>query len=371
MRMRAVSRHCHPVTQKNGCFTMAAAAHSQVHRLAERSPEITGAEIVAELVPPPQFEHASFASYRPDLDYPSQLEAVERLAAFADAWRPQRPSGFFSRTRKPKDELPGIYLDGGFGVGKTHLLAALWREAPGPKYFGTFIEYTALVGALGYQNTVTQLRGAKLICIDEFELDDPGDTMVMTRLLGELVASGTRVAATSNTPPNSLGEGRFAAVDFLREIQAMSANFETVRIDGLDYRRRDTAGRAVSVESDVLRHMVATMAERGNTVTSDDFGTLIRHLGTVHPSKYIKMISGVEVIALSDVFLLTDQTDALRLVAFIDRVYDAEIPIIASGLPLSDVFDTEMLGGGYRKKYLRSLSRMVALTTGELPPHGE
>jgi cell division protein ZapE len=97
----------------------------------------------------------------------------------------------------------------------------------------------------------------------------------------------------------------------------------------------------------------------------------MRHLATVHPSKYIKMISGIDVIALRDVFLLTNQTDALRLVAFIDRVYDAEIPIIASGLPLNETFDAEMMSGGYRKKYLRSQSRMVALTTGELPPHAE
>jgi len=336
-------------------------------RLIDRSPSITGAEIVAELVPPPQFEHASFESYRPDLDYPSQLDAVERLNAFA-AWR-ARPGGFFSRTRKARNELPGIYLDGGFGVGKTHLLAALWHEAPGPKYFGTFIEYTALVGALGYAQAVKQLTGAKLICIDEFELDDPGDTMLMTRLLGELISTGTRVAATSNTPPNSLGEGRFAAADFLREIQAMSANFETVRIDGLDYRRRDTAGQAAAVVPEELVRLAGALVERGSTVSVDDFGALITHLSTVHPSKYIKMIAGLDVIALQNVYLLTDQTDALRLVAFIDRVYDAEIPIIATGLPLHDVFDAEMLQGGYRKKYQRSQSRMVALTTGELPPH--
>jgi len=344
--------------------------HTQVPRLGERTPDITGAEIVAELVPPPQFEHASFASYRPDHDYPSQLGAVERLQAFSAAANGQRPGGFFSR-RKVKPELPGIYLDGGFGVGKTHLLAALWHEAQGPKYFGTFIEYTALVGALGYQETIKELRSAKLICIDEFELDDPGDTMVMTRLLGELVATGTRVAATSNTPPNSLGEGRFAAQDFLREIQAMSSNFETVRIDGLDYRRRNASGQATSVEPEDLEHMVTTLQQRGARFTEDNFGALIRHLGTVHPSKYVKIIRDIDVIALTDVYLLTDQTDALRLVAFIDRVYDAEIPIVASGLPLNEVFDPEMLAGGYRKKYQRSQSRMVALTTGELPPHAE
>ncbi|PPL18884.1 cell division protein ZapE [Microterricola pindariensis] len=338
-------------------------------RLIDRSPSITGSEIAGGLVPPPQFAHASFESYRPDADYPSQAGAIEHLKEFEAVWRAQRPGGFFSRNRKPKAALPGIYLDGGFGVGKTHLLASLWHAAPGPKYFGTFIEYTALVGALGYAETVALLRGTQLICIDEFELDDPGDTMLMTRLLGELMATGTRVAATSNTPPNSLGEGRFAASDFLREIQALSSNFMTVRIDGLDYRRRNVEGRATTVEDAALAHMVGTMAERGSAVSSDSFDELMAHLATVHPSKYIKMIRGIDVISLTGAHVLHNQTDALRLVAFIDRVYDAEIPIIASGTPLSEVFDDDMMGGGYRKKYQRAMSRLIALTTGELPPH--
>lgn len=341
-------------------------------RLADRSPQITGAEIAESLVPPSQFEHATFESYRPDHDYPSQAEAVATLKLFAKTWEPQRPAGLFSRSRKKVEAMkPGVYLDGGFGVGKTHLLAALWHEAPGPKYFGTFIEYTALVGALGYAGAVDLLRGSTLICIDEFELDDPGDTMMMTRMLGELVASGTRIAATSNTPPNALGEGRFAASDFLREIQSLSSNFQTVRIDGLDYRRRDTTGAAVTVEPGAYERIVATMAGRGEAVTSDDFQGLIAHLATVHPSRYIKIIEGVDVIGLTGVEVLHDQMAALRLVAFIDRVYDAEIPIVQTGVALNDVFDDEMLGGGYRKKYLRSMSRMIALTSGELPPHDD
>jgi cell division protein ZapE len=340
-----------------------------VLRLSDRTPSITGAEIAADLVPPPQFEHASFDSYRPDHAYPSQAGAVENLKRFASAWEPSRPGGLFGWARKRVEPLPGVYLDGGFGVGKTHLLAALWFAAPGRKYFGTFIEYTALVGALGYAGAVKLLRGSELICIDEFELDDPGDTMMMTRMLSELVATGTRIAATSNTPPNSLGEGRFAASDFLREIQALSAHFETIRIDGLDYRRRDTEGRAVTLEPDEYERTIAALSERGTSVTSDSFDDLMSHLATVHPSKYIKLIDGVQVIGLRDVHVLDDQMEALRLVAFIDRVYDAEIPILETGTPLNAVFDDDMLGGGYRKKYLRATSRMIALTTGELPPH--
>ena len=46
------------------------------------------------------------------------------------------------------------------------------------------------------------------------------------------------LAATSNTLPGKLGEGRFASADFLREIQGLSAHFRPLRIDGEDYRHR-------------------------------------------------------------------------------------------------------------------------------------
>jgi cell division protein ZapE len=335
---------------------------SAVSRLVDRTPTITGAEIAAELLPPRQFETATFDSYRPDGDFPSQSIALERLRAFAGEWGPSKPRGLFSRAKRAPAEKPGVYLDGGFGVGKTHLLAALWAVAPGRKYFGTFIEYTALVGALGYREAVHLLKGASFVAIDEFELDDPGDTMMMTRLLSELVGHGSRVAATSNTPPNALGEGRFAAEDFLREIHAMADNFQTLRIDGLDYRRREIEGHAVALPDDRLAAAVERVAGEGRSVTEDGFGDLIAHLGTVHPSKYIKLIDRVDVIALHDVRLLSSQTDALRFVAFVDRVYDAQIPVLASGEPLDSVFAADMLAGGYRKKYLRAISRLVALT---------
>jgi cell division protein ZapE len=333
-------------------------------RLTERTPSMSAAELAGTLVPPRQFDTASFESYRPDADYPSQTEALERITAFAEGWKPTKGGGFFGRSKKTPAVKPGIYLDGGFGVGKTHLLAALWHAAPGPKYFGTFIEYTALIGALGYAEAVKLFHGAKFIAIDEFELDDPGDTMLMTRFLGELVAGGTRLAATSNTPPNALGEGRFAAADFLREIQAIADRFDILRIDGLDYRRRDIEGHAVAFGDDAdLIAAVERRAAAGEPITLDSFSDLVAHLGSIHPSRYIKLIEGLDAIGLQGVVPLHDQTDALRLVAFVDRVYDAQIRILASGTPLDEVFAGDMLNGGYRKKYLRATSRLIASAT--------
>ena len=336
-------------------------ASTPVH-LADRKPQVSGAEMVAALVPPPQFDDATFETYRADPAHPSQQEAKDRLIAFSRGGGTAERGGLFRRAKKAPELKPGVYLDGGFGVGKTHLLASIYHAMPARrKYFGSFIEYTALVGALGYQKTVELFRGADLLCIDEFELDDPGDTMVMTRLLGELVPTGTRLAATSNTPPNALGEGRFAAQDFLREIHAMSASFETLRIDGTDYRQRALDGHAVALDDAAYAQALADAVTVG-TASDDAFADLIRHLASVHPSRYIRLIEGVSTIGLRDVVQLEDQSAALRFVAFVDRAYDAQVPVRATGRPLDDVFAPEMLTGGYRKKYLRAISRLNALT---------
>ena len=98
------------------------------------------------------------------------------------------------------------------------------------------------------------------------------------------------------------------------------------------------------------------------SVVDDDFAGLLRHLSTVHPSRYVKLVDGLAAIGLRGVETLHDQTDALRFVAFVDRLYDERVPIAASGTPLDEVFGADMLGGGYRKKYLRAISRLVAMT---------
>ena len=337
---------------------MSAEAPASTGHLVDRMPTLAGEEIIAHLVPPRQFATATLDSYRPDRDYPSQGAAVAAIRNFVAVIQ-SGAGGFFSRKKKAAPARPGVYLDGGFGVGKTHLLAALWHLAPGRKYFGTFIEYTALVGALGYAPAVHLLKGASLICIDEFELDDPGDTRLMSRLLSELVASGTRVAATSNTPPNALGEGRFAAQDFLREIDSLAAKFETIRIDGLDYRRRDAEAHARTVVD-----VDAALAGIAGKSTLDAFAAVLAHLAKVHPSRYVKLVDGLDAVGLTDVHPFANQTDALRFVAFVDRLYDAQVRICASGTPLDEVFPEEMLAGGYRKKYLRAVSRLIALTHG-------
>ncbi|WP_420882375.1 cell division protein ZapE [Streptomyces barkulensis] len=337
--------------------------------LCDREPHVPADRLVAEMVPPPRFDSVRFDNYIPDPSQPSQSEAVKVLSEFAGGLGGDRADDggggirrWFRRGgRRTAPTGPrGVYLDGGYGVGKTHLLASLWHATEAPperKAFGTFVELTNLVGALGFQQTVATLGGHRLLCIDEFELDDPGDTVLVSTLLSRLVEEGVALAATSNTLPGKLGEGRFAAADFLREIQGLSAHFRTLRIDGEDYRHRGLP-EAPPPAGDAE---VAAAAHRTPGASLDHFPSLLEHLSRVHPSRYGALCDGVRAVCLTDVQPVPDQSTALRLVVLADRLYDREVPVLASGVPFDRLFGEDMLKGGYRKKYFRAISRLTAL----------
>ncbi|RHA41324.1 cell division protein ZapE [Cellulomonas rhizosphaerae] len=319
--------------------------------LVGRHPQVPPQRLLAELVPPRHFADASFDSYVPDAEHPSQAATVARLRAAAGQVT-GGSKGLFRRRSAPV----AVYLDGGFGVGKTHLLTSL-AHAVGDAAYGTFVEYTNLVGALGFLPTVEALATRRLVCIDEFELDDPGDTVLMSRLLRELADRGVALAATSNTLPGSLGEGRFAADDFLREIQALASRFEVMRVDGEDYRHRSVVTDADGLPEDVV---VAAASTRPGA-TLDDFAALLDHLATVHPSRYGALLDGVGLVGLTGVHAVPTQDVALRVVVLVDRLYDRDVPVLLGGAGERELFSAEMLAGGYRKKYYRALSRLGSL----------
>jgi cell division protein ZapE len=131
-----------------------------------------------------------------------------------------------------------------------------------------------------------------------------------------------------------------------------------VRIEGPDFRHRGLPP-APHPPSD------AEVAERARTVpgaTLDDFDALCAHLATMHPSRYLTLIEGVTAVFILGAHPIDDQSVALRLVSLTDRLYDAGIPVMVSGAAMDTLFSDEMLAGGFRKKYLRATSRLLALT---------
>ncbi len=308
-------------------------------------------DLISSLVPPQNFADADFDSYHPDKRYPSQQQAKETLIDFVRQHRMDEPSRWRRRQRSRLERPIGWYLDGGFGVGKTHLLAATFTAWRGPKYYVSFSGLTSLVGALSFGGALDLLQGATLLAIDEFELDDPGDTVLISRLAGELVETGTNLVVTSNTLPSRLGEGRFAAEDFLREIQGLADAFRVITIEGGDFRRRAFE----------LNNQRGESVPLGDGAVRTPLASLLRELGQIHPVRYRGVVSQLVGVEIYDASQIVSQVDALRFCSLVDVLYDFGVPVRIRGVNLAELFPSSFLAGGFRHKYGRCLSRLVEL----------
>ena len=305
---------------------------------------------------PPRFATATFESYRPDPAFPSQAAARARLqeavASSTDGpWRARLPR--FARRNGAGDGRRGLYLDGSFGVGKTHLLAAAFHAFGGEaRAYLTFQDLTYVVGALGMARVVELFGRARLVCLDEFELDDPGNTMLATSFMRGVLERGARVIVTSNTLPAELGQGRFSADEFQREIGLLAASFETLRIEGEDYRHRH-----YGPEDELPRLLPATACPWLPGALS--WHELLAQLASLHPARYAALVEEFDALAVCNVEPLADQDTALRFVHFIDKLYDSCTPLtLSTDVRLPDLFPPSYGYGPFKRKFARCRSRL-------------
>lgn len=321
-------------------------------------PRPEAGELLAGFVPPPRFAGKGFDDYTPDARHPSQAAAVKRLREIANELRAGTRVGWRGLFR-PSRTGSGVYLDGGFGVGKTHLLAALWNAAPAPKAYLSFDELMFTIGLLGVEGTRQLFREQSLVCVDEWELDDPGNLRMALAFLRGALADGVRVAATSNTVPDELGRGRFPQKNFVSEIAELASAFETLRVEGEDFRQRlfrADPGRDPFLASEALE--AAAQSAPARTLRAS-FAALLAGLGEVHPIRYAALASSLEGLLVDGMEPFDAVNDGLRWVHFIDKVYDDALPMGAtSRASLGEIFPRSFIEGPFGKKFSRCLSRM-------------
>ena len=314
--------------------------------------------LVGGFVPPARFAAKRFESYAPA--HPTQGAARARLEALAAELRAEAGSGmkrlraFLAGGRRGR----GVYLDGGFGTGKTHLLAALWNAAPEPRSYLSFDELVYFIGLVGVEEARAAFADRRLVAIDEWELDVPGTLKLALAFLRGALADGVHVAVTSNTLPIELGAGRFSQKDFRAEIEELAGAFEVVRVEGDDYRHRRFQahpGREYFQDPDRLAADART-ADRALLVP---FDALLPALGAVHPIRFAALVEGIGALFVQGLVALPTLSDAIRWVHFVDTLYDSAVPLAASSdVPLDDLFPPAFLEGPYAKKVSRCLSRM-------------
>jgi cell division protein ZapE len=309
-------------------------------------------QTLPDFVPPPRFGKTYFSDYQPQ--HPSQAAALAKTQNFISEVSRAKPNFFWQK--KPVGK--GLYLDGGFGVGKTHLLASAFDAFPGTKVYLSFSELVYVMGLLGKAQALERLGLYQLYCIDEFELDDPGNTLIVKTFLAHVFGRGSSVLTTSNTPPEAQGQGRFNARDFKREIQSMAERFEVVGIEGPDYRKRDTVAKVLTLGELEQLYQTESGHPKITTTWQDLFVVLAAH----HPIRYAGLLKQIGTLYVEGAVTIPNQNDALRFVHFIDKLYDLKVGLRLSGeIELSELFDVTYRNSAYAKKHYRCLSRISEL----------
>lgn len=334
---------------------------------------LDGAKIHQIVLPPPTPENLRggggarhlynrWDNYTPHPDFPSQRAALQALQEFAN-FSPQKSWWPFGTRKRPQGR--GIYLDGGFGVGKTHLLVAT-RHAMAVRgkkcALLSFQDLMYLIGALKMPGTIDLLSRYDCLLIDEFELDDPGNTHMANTLLEAIMPAGVSVVASSNTAPGALGEGRFSTRDFERQIQNIASLFTSLRVDGPDHRQRDGQTVQPFSAAEFVRWTEEKHRNEGHYLAVLDSKTLQQLLTKVHPSRISELLQEVSAVALTDLQPMSNQNEALRFVHFIDKIYDENVALAHVGAPLEQLFDESYRHGAFAKKYSRCLSRLAELS---------
>jgi cell division protein ZapE len=201
---------------------------------------------------------------------PAQRLAVEKLQLLhmrLAGYNPARPKrvglGLFGwgRDRLEEKVVPGLYLYGGVGRGKSMLMDLFFEAAPvEPRrrvHFHAFMQEVhkgiAAARARGAEDPVQPVAdavadGATLLCFDEMEIGDITDAMLVGRLFERLFAKGTVVVTTSNRPPDDLYPDGLNRHLFLPFIAMIKDRLEVLELDGgRDHRLDRVAGQAVYV----------------------------------------------------------------------------------------------------------------------------
>jgi cell division protein ZapE len=323
-------------------------------------------ECFSNLKPHPKFAGCTFDNYIPDDNFPSQhyiknmlKETAEKMSKKYEA-PAKRIFSFF----KPKNtfEKPlNIYIDGSYGIGKTHLLSSVYNMSGLNKAFMSFSEMNYFFHYLGVEKCVQEFSKLDLLLVDEFELDDPAMCLIMVRFFKE-VNKDTLIVTTSNTLPSELGKLRFQVERFQKEMGVIADSFNTIVVEGEDYRKKQKIWKKNSSDKSFYDSFAEYQCEN-KPKTKVDFGKMMKVLSDNHPFRYFVIPAGCEAIFIDGLEPFKDLNSALRFNHLIDHCYYYNTKLfIKSKHDIREIFSPEMIESPFQKKLLRCLSRLDELS---------
>jgi cell division protein ZapE len=340
---------------------------------------------------------------------PSQRAAVEKLQALADALDERRVmsiglaralSAIFRGDERP---TRGLYLWGPVGRGKTLLMNLFFDAlAVGKKrraHFHAFMNdvherlHRARQDAGGCDDDPVSCVArdiadeTRVLCFDEFAVNDIADATILARLFSALLESGVVVVATSNVEPARLYEGGRNRDLFLPFIALLQERMDIVRLEApSDYRRRGGAiaevyftppdararaaidalfrtlanGAEAAPETLVVRNRKIEIPLATGPVARFGFAQICGQ--ALAAADYLALARRFSAVIVEDVPILAPEqrNEARRFIMLVDVLYEARALLIvsAAGEP-GDLYHAPY--GAEAREFERAASRLIEM----------
>ncbi len=321
------------------------------------------------------------------------LEPLQDIRAGLEAAETAKP-GFSLFRKKTTDAVPGLYMWGGVGRGKSMLMDLFYDHVAitGKRrvHFHAFLQEVHIelhkvrqTGAEDALRPVAEALSAdlKLLCFDEMQINDITDAMLVGRLFELLFANGVTVVTTSNRVPDDLYKDGLQRELFLPFIALIKEKLQVHHLASpTDYRQDRLSGE------DVYFHPVDASARAAMSAIWEDFGggsgaplTLTVQGRAVElpafkngvaratfwdlcakplgPADYLAIADAVRVLIVEDIPQLgrTNFNEAKRFVTLIDALYEAKVRLICSAAAAPEMLYLE---GSGAFEFERTASRL-------------
>lgn len=166
-----------------------------------------------------------------------QRKLLVELAQLSDSLT--KPNGWFSWLQK--NTIKGMYIYGSVGVGKTFLMDMFYENVAITQksrlHFHAFMQQidAKLRRLQGTKNPIQQIateiaKSTRLLCFDEFMVDDVAYAMILSDLLQAMFAKGVILVVTSNIPPDELYKTGVQRARFLPAINAIKSHCNVINL---------------------------------------------------------------------------------------------------------------------------------------------
>lgn len=291
-----------------------------------------------------------------------------------------------------KTKPRGIYIHGPVGAGKTYLMDLFYDNLAlkdkARFHFHYFMQQVdkrlrALQGTRDpLQKIAADIRKTtKILCFDEFMVNDVAYAMILGELLQELFRRGIILVATSNTPPDRLYWNGVQRQRFLPAIAAVKAHCDVVCLgEQRDYRLGRTPELAtflcpLNAQSqqkmeEQFRQLSTHFENSGSVrIQNRDIPFVMRAERLIwfqfrvicnlprSQLDYLEIADKFSTIFVSEIPQLTEKDTlfAILLIHFIDVMYDRGVRLILSAaVPLLELYQC----GEMAQPFKRTLSRL-------------